>query len=212
MKQSIGLKAAVAAIIGRYKIKEGLARRLARAEVRVLQEVYPQLKNASEDQILTTRYASGADAVNILRDIHIPAIVHLAGDTIASTEYKTIVREVMMKTDVEEADLDFEQIVERPNAADIERVRASYDKRNQDGTGGLFRVEEFREAFHKFEQGLISEAELREFANNNEMVKYRIQVGDYGEETEEMERAAGEPTIEKWLKMHPDAKVKGINA
>jgi hypothetical protein len=212
MKQSIGLKAAVAAITERYGVKEGLARRLARAEVKVLQQVYPQLKNASEDTLLATRYASSADAVNVIRDIHIPAIVHLVEDPMVITEYQTIVREVVVNAQDEDGALeDFQEAVDVPNAADIARVIASYDRRENNGKGGLFRVPEFREAFAKFQKGEITEAELADIASHDEMVRYRIDTGDYGEETEEMEFEEGEPTAERFLKMRPDAKMKGYN-
>ena len=98
MKQSLGLKAAVKAIQERYKIKEGLARRLARAEVDVLKRTYSSLETMSEDKILQMRYAAPSNAVNIIRDVNIPALIFNIQETPEAQIYVSVIQEVVMKS------------------------------------------------------------------------------------------------------------------
>lgn len=198
MKQGIGLKAAVLAIQNRYKIKEGLARRLARAEVGVIKRTYSSLQEMPDDKVLEMRYAAASNAVNVLRDINVPALIFNIKDTQEANIYVATIREVAMVSPVTEQTSALEASLEKPTSGDIERLMAGYDKSaaregRAPGTGGLFRIPEFREAFDLYKRGLIDEGKLQEIAASNEEVKRRILTGDYGEETEEMELAAGEP-------------------
>ena len=198
MKQGIGLKAAVLAIQNRYKIKEGLARRLARAEVGVIKRTYSSLQEMSDDKVLEMRYAAASNAVNVLRDINVPALIFNIKDTTEATIYVNTIREVIQVSPVTDQTNALEMSLEKPTSGDIERLLAAYDRSaaregRAPGQGGLFRVPEFREAFELYKRGLIDEGKLQEIAASNDAVRRRILTGDYGEETEEMELAAGEP-------------------
>lgn len=202
MKQGIGLKAAVLAIQNRYKIKEGLARRLARAEVGVIKRTYSSLQEMPDDKVLEMRYAAASNAVNVLRDINVASLsvsleIH---DTPEAIHYRDVIREVVLVAPMSPAAQSLEDSLDKPSSGDIERLKAAYDRSaarlgKVPGEGGLFRVPEFREAFELYERGLIDEGKLQEIASSNEAVRRRILTGDYGDETEEMEAAAGEPYV-----------------
>lgn len=198
MKQSIGLKAAVKAIQNRYKVKEGLARRLARAEAEVIKKVYPSISKLSADEILEKRYASPEVGVNLLRDLHVAMIVPVIKGTKEAQVYQATAREVIVNSDAsaeekEEIIQSFDSAIDRPDAAEVEKMRARMKEL-------LSKVKEVAEEFEKFEQGLITKEDLYEFIDTNEMVRYRLMTGDYGEEAEAAELAAGEPTYERWFK------------
>jgi hypothetical protein len=160
MKQSLGLKAAVMAIQERYKIKEGLARRLARAEVDVLKRTYSSLETMSEDKILQMRYAAPSNAVNVIRDVNIPALIFNIQETPEAQMYVNVIQEVvMMSPETEETSM-LEQSLDKPSNADIERLLAQYDKSaarlgKVPGEGGLFRVIELEKHSNCIREALL---------------------------------------------------------